>query len=256
MGRTVDDVRLLAEVLTSTSSRDAVSWGGVFSTRPAQAAPDRVPGLRIGVCTTLGDYPVDVEVAAHVAAAADLLREAGAEVVEVTLPWHWEDIATTAWIHYGHLFAAAVAAEVDAHPDLVMPYTARFAERGRAYAERYTWHDGLVREGRLHDDLATVFADVDVLMAPAVAHTGLVVGDDYTATKVRIGHDSYDPWDVAMTVPFSIASRCPALAVPVGVASTGVPTGVQIVGPPYRDADVWRVGRMLEQPFVPPPMDV
>jgi Asp-tRNA(Asn)/Glu-tRNA(Gln) amidotransferase A subunit family amidase len=31
-----------------------------------------------------------------------------------------------------------------------------------------------------------------------------------------------------------------------------VPIGVQIVGPPYRDRDVWRVGRMLQQPFTPP----
>ena len=43
------------------------------------------------------------------------------------------------------------------------------------------------------------------------------------------------------TQPFNLLSRCPALAVPTGRAATGVPTSLQIVGPPYGDEAVFAV---------------
>lgn len=50
-----------------------------------------------------------------------------------------------------------------------------------------------------------------------------------------------------MTMPFNICNRCPVLAVPSGLAANGVPTGVQIVGRTYADADVFAVGAALER---------
>jgi aspartyl-tRNA(Asn)/glutamyl-tRNA(Gln) amidotransferase subunit A len=50
-----------------------------------------------------------------------------------------------------------------------------------------------------------------------------------------------------MTVPFNITGRCPVLCVPSGVASNGVPTGVQIVGPSYEEEKVFRIGSALER---------
>jgi aspartyl-tRNA(Asn)/glutamyl-tRNA(Gln) amidotransferase subunit A len=253
MGRSVADVELLADVLTGATPKDAAAWGGAL-TPTRVAGPERVPGLRVGLAVGLGDFPVDIEVSTHTAAAGERLTDAGVEVVPIELPWRWKEIARVAWIHYGHLFAASMEATVQDAPDEVMPYTARFVERGLQAAAEASFFEGLVGEAQVHDELAQVFADVDVLVCPTVGHTGLRAGDDYVDNRVRIGHQDFDPWDVAMTVPFNIASRCPVLNVPIGIASNGLPTGVQIVGPPYRDADVWRVGRVLEQPFTPPPM--
>jgi aspartyl-tRNA(Asn)/glutamyl-tRNA(Gln) amidotransferase subunit A len=252
MARSVDDVALLADVLTAGSPRDWAGWGGRLA--PADGGgPLRVPGLRVGLSTALGDFPIDIEVAAAVARAGELLADAGAQVRPTEPAWHWEDVARTAWVHYGHGFAAAIETEIRGADAEVMPYTRRFVERGRAYAAEASVHDGWVGEARVHDALAALFDDVDVLVAPAVAHTGLPADHD-GATPVRIGHSEHDAWDVAVTVPFSIASRCPVLTVPVGIAANGVPIGVQIIGPPYRDRDVWRVGRMLQQPFTAPPV--
>ena len=50
----------------------------------------------------------------------------------------------------------------------------------------------------------------------------------------------------AMTTPFNMLSRCPVLSVPSGRASSGVPTGIQIVGRTYCDADVFRAGLAYE----------
>jgi amidase len=49
-----------------------------------------------------------------------------------------------------------------------------------------------------------------------------------------------------MTTPFNMLSRCPVLTVPSGRAANGVPTGIQIVGRTYSDADVFRAGLAYE----------
>ena len=49
-----------------------------------------------------------------------------------------------------------------------------------------------------------------------------------------------------MTTPFNTLSRCPVLSVPSGRASSGVPTGIQIVGRTYCDEDVFRAGLAYE----------
>ena len=53
-------------------------------------------------------------------------------------------------------------------------------------------------------------------------------------------------WECHLTSPFNICNRCPVLAVPSGVAGDGVPTGLQIVGHPYDEATVFRVGAAVE----------
>ena len=50
-----------------------------------------------------------------------------------------------------------------------------------------------------------------------------------------------------MTTPFNTMSRCPVLSVPTGRAANGVPTGMQIVGRTYSDADVFRAGMAYEK---------
>ena len=58
-----------------------------------------------------------------------------------------------------------------------------------------------------------------------------------------------DPMAVAapmQTIPFNVTGH-PAMSVPVGLASDGLPTGVQIVGRAFDEATVFRVGRAIEQ---------
>ena len=50
-----------------------------------------------------------------------------------------------------------------------------------------------------------------------------------------------------MTYPFNMLARCPVLQVPSGRAENGVPTGVQIVGRTFEDADVFRIGAAIER---------
>jgi amidase len=49
-----------------------------------------------------------------------------------------------------------------------------------------------------------------------------------------------------MTSPFNTLSRCPVLSVPTGHAKNSVPTGMQIVGRTYSDADVFQAAVAYE----------
>lgn len=249
MARSSADIALLMDVIAGSDLRDPASLPSRVVV-PAEVVPAQRPDgtpLRVAVVTRLGDYPVDEQVQRAVIETGALLEAAGAVVEHAELPWSWESVAETAWIHYGHLFTAELAIEVEAYPGEVMGYTRQFVERGLDYARGHTFFDGLVREMELWTPLAQLFATYDVVLCPTVAHTGLLAGDDYVDHGVMVEGRSVDPWDVAMTVPFSIASRCPALSTPAGVAHNGVPIGVQVVGRPYDEATVLRVGTLIEQ---------
>jgi len=57
--------------------------------------------------------------------------------------------------------------------------------------------------------------------------------------------DSYLGW--AATPPFNLLSRYPALSVPTGLAANGVPTGMQIIAPPFQDEVAFQVAYNHEQ---------
>jgi amidase/aspartyl-tRNA(Asn)/glutamyl-tRNA(Gln) amidotransferase subunit A len=49
-----------------------------------------------------------------------------------------------------------------------------------------------------------------------------------------------------MTAPFYLVGQCPALTVPSGFTSGGLPTGLQIVGRRYRDLETLKLGALVE----------
>jgi amidase len=66
---------------------------------------------------------------------------------------------------------------------------------------------------------------------------------------VKINGRKLDIWPIlewCMTIPFNTMSRCPVLSVPSGRAGNGVPTGIQVVGRTYCDADVFQAGMAFE----------
>jgi aspartyl-tRNA(Asn)/glutamyl-tRNA(Gln) amidotransferase subunit A len=81
-----------------------------------------------------------------------------------------------------------------------------------------------------------------------MAVTGLVAGDDRAAMHAAVnGEPAGNEYDITMAIPFNIMSRCPAVNVPSGFASNGVPTGMQIVARTYDDERAFRVAAALER---------
>lgn len=49
-----------------------------------------------------------------------------------------------------------------------------------------------------------------------------------------------------LTTPFNMMSRCPVISVPSGFGDNGVPTGLQIVAPAYRDEIAFQAAMAFE----------
>ena len=61
----------------------------------------------------------------------------------------------------------------------------------------------------------------------------------------EFGHD-VTRWRGMLTLPFNVTGS-PALAVPIGFAANGLPMGMQVVGRPFDEPTVLRIGAAYEQ---------
>lgn len=249
MGRSVADVALLANALAGRHPADHTS---LWPPTKVDARPADPASVRVALCVRLGDYPVDAEVEANTRAVARALESAGAVVEEIELPWTNRRITEVSFTHFGHILGPAMAAATEGHEHLE-PYTRRFIADALAAARRSSYLEGLTAETQIQAELATAMQGFDVLLCPTSSTPALEADADYTDGITVGGQHLEHYWQSHLTLPFNIANRCPVLAVPSGRSSSGVPTGVQIVGHPYEDESVFTVGALVEQllPWAP-----
>lgn len=252
MARTVADCALLENVIAGPH------WSDVASVRPKLTIPSGlgdVRGMRIALSADLGCYDIDDDVAANTLAAADRLRASGAEVTEASLPWKRADITMAARIHFGMIFGPSVREVYEAHADDLNTYTRRFVAESDAIAKDQ-FLAGLALEGELYAPLGRLLDDYDALICPTFAIPALPAEYDTDQPVVVNGEPGGEWWDVMMTVPFNIASRCPVLSIPSGLSRDGVPTGLSVVGRTYDDVTAFRVAAAHEHafPWATPPL--
>ena len=243
LARTVEDCLLLENTIAGPHVSD------VASLRPKLELPfplEPVGAMRIALCVELGGYRVDEDVAANTRAAAERLREVGATVEEVSLPWTTEAINEAARIHFGMIFGPSLGEYAHDHLDELSSYTRRFWEES-ADVSKDEFVKGLQLEGQIYAPLGALLDEYDALLCPTFAIPAFPAEWD-TDQPIGVGSLMADDWlDVMMTVPFNIASRCPVLSVPSGLSREGVPTGLSIVGKTYDDVTVFRIGWAFQQ---------
>ncbi|MCC6224594.1 MAG: amidase [Thermoleophilia bacterium] len=244
LARTVADCALLQNVIAGPHRSDGTSL------RPKLRIPARlggVEGWRIAYSPDLGGFPVDADVARNLLAALDALREAGARVEEVELGWDHREILEAARIHYGALFPPAVAEAVREHGDEMTAYAVAFVTKIAAVSKEDIIR-GFELECRLYERLGRVLERHRLLVCPTFPLPALLAGEDYLERNPVVnGVEQGNLYDLLMPAAFNLCSRCPVLAVPAGIASSGVPTGISIVGRTYDDVSVFRAAAALER---------
>jgi len=242
MARTVADCALLENVIAGPHHSDVASLRPKLEI-PADLAP--VAGLRIAFSPDLGCYRVDEDVAANARAAAGRLRDAGAVVEEVSLPWQLDMIKRASQIHFGMIFGPSMGQLYDQHADELTSYARHFVAESAGIAKE-DMIAGLELEGRIYAPLGALMADYDALICPTFAVPALPAEYDVADPVAVNGTPAADWLDVMMTLPFNIASRCPVLSVPSGLSRDGVPTGLSVVGRTYDDVTAFRVAAAHE----------
>jgi aspartyl-tRNA(Asn)/glutamyl-tRNA(Gln) amidotransferase subunit A len=96
---------------------------------------------------------------------------------------------------------------------------------------------------KIRGEFEKLWADVDCLFLPATPITAPEIG----ARTVRLGGSDEDVRLAATRLVRGInALGYPALSMPCGLSATGLPIGLQIVGPAFGEALILRIGAALE----------
>ncbi len=243
MARGVLDCILLQNVMSGPHPDDLASL------KPKLDLPHRyrkVEGMRIAYSRDLGAFAVHPDVVNNTEDALALLADEGAEIEEVDLSWGPE-VLRAGTEYLAHLFGGWIAETAHGQEDYLTSYA-----KGFVRASRQTSAMSIVNAfevtGAMYRELSAILARCDVLVCPTNAVPAVAADFDPTRDAVVIEGIPVDPvlgW--VLTVPFNMLSRCPVLSVPTGFGASGVPTGMQIVGRTYEDADVFRVAAAYEK---------
>lgn len=245
LARTVDDVRLMQGLIAGKHVEDIGTVGETVD----YTAVEGVSGWRIAYSVDLGYFPVDEEVRANMMRLVEGLRALGCTVEEVDLDWTTE--VFDAWVatNSSRGSAARFVHDLERDRDRLADYTVDMLEHGKGLVA-----DDLIAALETHVDMYRVMGPLlerhDVFLCPTTALPSVGAERSPLDLAIEINGEIVPP-KVAeawfMTYPFNSLAQLPVLSVPSGVSSSGVPTGVQIVGPAYEDMKVLSIASALER---------
>ncbi|MBJ7290178.1 Asp-tRNA(Asn)/Glu-tRNA(Gln) amidotransferase subunit GatA [Williamsia sp.] len=264
--RTVLDAALLHEVIAGHDPRDSTSLDSPVPDVVGAArrgAEQDLAGVRVGIVTELQGDGYQPGVLASFTAAVEVLRERGAEIVEVSCP-HFEyalgayylilpsevssNLARFDAMRYGLRVgddgthsADEVMAMTRAQgfgPEVKRRIMIGTYALSSGYYEKY-YGQALKVRTLIAQDFTTAFESVDVLVSPTTP-----------TTAFEIGEKADDPLAMYLfdlcTLPVNLAGNC-AMSVPSGLsADDGLPVGLQIMAPAQADDRLYRVGAAYE----------
>ena len=233
----VTDCALLMNVVTRPDARDWTSlpYDPVDYTAGLDAG---IRGVRIAYSPTLGYATVDPEVAAAVESAVRHLESLGAIVDEVDPGFEDPlDISTGLWFVSSKTVYDALGPAGQAVTD---PDFAAQAEQGAEFSAQDIQR--LQGKRNVLGTLMRLFMTrYDLLVTPSVA---IPAFEARAAGTVPMTPETMLSW-TPFSYPFNLTQQ-PAISVPCGLTSGGLPIGLQFVGPAHADAAVLRAARAYE----------
>ncbi|HET8996237.1 MAG TPA: amidase family protein, partial [Acetobacteraceae bacterium] len=234
LSRSVEDSAITLQVLAGHDPQDPAS--AAVPVPDYRAGLERgVTGLRIGIpraffAKAQATMP---EVAAGVDRTAAQLRDAGAVVEDVILPEYALFAATGRIIMMAEAFAIHQA-----------DMQTRLLDYGEITASRFVLGAAITAADFINALRARRELTEAVNAALSRYDALLTVSALNTAPRFDEPVDTMSSAAPMQTIPFNVTGH-PAMSVPVGLAN-GLPIGVQVVGRPFDEATVFRVGRAIE----------
>ena len=264
--RTVLDSALLHELIGGHDPRDSTSLDEPVPTlvdAARQGALGDLTGVRVGVVKELSGEGYQAGVSARFEESLELLKSAGAEVVEVSCPHFVNALAAYYLImpaeassNLAKFDGMRFGLRVEPTEGPVTAERVMSATRGAGFGDEvkrrvilgtyalsagyYDAYYGSAQKVRtlIQRDFAAAFEKADVLVSPTAPTTAFKFGeklDDPLAMYLN---------DVA-TIPANLAG-VPGLSLPNGLSDDGLPVGFQILAPARADERLYRVGAALE----------
>lgn len=232
----VEDAALTMQVIAGYDPLDPASADVPVPDFAAEIGRDII-GLRIGYTRKFYiDNPfLTADATKALDAAADKMAALGAAVDEVDMPAYDAFDACCRVIMFSEAYAIHEA-DLKTRPHAYGRYGyQRLASGAVLSAADYVQAQRLRRELTTFVN-RTLLVTHDALLAPTALGTATALAE--------FGPDA-GRWSGMLTGPFNVTGN-PALALPIGFASDGLPLGMQIVGKPFDEPTVLRIGAAYE----------
>ncbi len=243
--RTVMDTALMLEAMAGWHPSDPHSYGMATTGYVAAARPDGdLKGLKVAWRPYLANALVDHEYLAQCEAAVETLGELGAIVepmgddLEPTEPY-WLVLSTALW-------NARFADQLPQWKEKLSPTLLKQMSAGGDMTGEQVGR-ALMARTKLYRQVQAWFERFDVIVMPTLSRTALGI-DEKLSEPILIGNTAAGSVRRAWypyTHPFNLTGN-PAIVLPTGLHSDGLPVSVQIVGRRGEDARLLRIAALFE----------
>jgi aspartyl-tRNA(Asn)/glutamyl-tRNA(Gln) amidotransferase subunit A len=259
MTRDVRDAALMLEIMAGHDPKDSTSAPREVPSFE-KALHQGVKGLRVGIPKEYRLEGMPEDTLKLWEKGAQWLKDAGAEIVEISLPHTKYSLAT----YY-------VLAPAEASSNLARYDGVRYGLRvpgatlddlyentrsegfgvevqrriligtyvlSAGYYDAYYLKAQKVRK-LISQDFELAFQKVDVILTPTTPSAAFALDEKPTDPVVMYLND-------VLTVPANLAGL-PGMSIPAGLSKEGLPLGLQLIGPAFDENVLFRTGRVLEE---------
>jgi len=258
MGRSAADLALGLDVLGGPDASDATAWR--LALPPPRAL--RLGDLRVGVWLEDARGPVDAEVRDVLQNAVDAIAKAGARVDEKARPvdsgeQHRSYIQLLNGVMGAGFPKEVIAAAEAAAANLPASEDSTAANSLRGLALRHREWLGLnERRTRLRAQWTSWFRDYDALLCPIMPTAAFPHDQREMSTRSMRINGKDEPYFQLFWAGLAVNAYLPAAVAPAGRTPSGLPVGIQIVGPYLEDRTPAAIAAQLTDVlggFTPPP---
>lgn len=257
--KTVEDSAILMNVLAGHDPKDSTSAPTQVPDY-TQSLKREVKGLKIGLPKEYFIEGIDPEVEKSVRAAAEIYKKLGAEIKTVSLPHTAYSVAVyyivavaEASSNLGRFDGVEYGLRIPEKTLKEMYFETRNAGFGREAKRRILlgtfvlsagYYEAFYLKGQkvrtlIRRDFENAFKEVDLILTPTAP-----------TAAFKIGEKSEDPLAMYLsdifTIPVNLAG-IPAMSLPCGFTSSGLPIGMQLMARPFDEETIFRAAYTFEQ---------
>ncbi|MGN1414661.1 MAG: Asp-tRNA(Asn)/Glu-tRNA(Gln) amidotransferase subunit GatA [Anaerovoracaceae bacterium] len=262
IAKDVKDCAALMDIISGYDEMDGTSLPQEMQhTGYLGALTGDISGMRIGIPTEAIEKGLEPDVKQAILDMGQTLKELGAEVEEISLPFldyviptYYIIAAAEASSNLSRFDGVRYGFRAEGYEDLTEMYSKTrsqgFGEEVKkrillgtfvlssGYYDAY-YKKALQVKAIIKQEFDKIFSKYDAILLPAAP-----------ATAPKLGESLADPLKMYLSDIFTVSvniAGLPGLSVPSGFDQAGMPVGTQIIGPALGDADVLNIGYAFQQ---------